>query len=241
MFLAELHNDLAKYISEWKKAEEAIKDAEYAEKDLNVASIVELRYAGRRFIEVIEYYLNNHSSTSGDDINVLRKIIFEATQNCIRARNDAIDVIVTFINDYFADIEDKYTVAVVRTYFKEYTEIRSKMFQMQDIISKSRTRALDERHELYDEVHKEYLPRVVELYRQMILSEDLIEKDILQARERADAERANAERRLNEERRRSQRNQRITWSIAITSAIIAICSLTVAIFNYLSSASITGP
>ncbi|HET9274078.1 MAG TPA: hypothetical protein VFO09_07410, partial [Methyloceanibacter sp.] len=86
---------------------------------------------------------------------------------------------------------------------------------------------------LYDEIQESYLPEVVSLYRNMVISEDLIQKDIEQARRKAEQERAEQDQRLAEERAQSKRIQMITWSIAGISAVIALGSLTVAILTYL--------
>ena len=216
MFIRELHEDYARYVEEWKKAEVATKLAEQTEQKLNITSILELRYAGRRFIEIIEHCTNNEPHER--DKAKIQKILFEATQNCIRARNDAIDVVMTFITTYFLDVEDRYTSAVVMKYFPQYVEIRNLVFDINTVVSGSRKNAMDERNEAYDRIQNEYLPRASQLYRQMVTSEDLIDKDIRQAQ-------------INKEKEEEKIRKAniVNWSISVVSAVIALASLAVAV------------
>ena len=218
-----LKEPLAKYVEAWRQAEESIKAAEQTENTLNVAPIVELRYAGRRFIEIIDICTNHGCDNYEEKLDEFRSIIFEATQNCIRARNDAIDIIILFITLYFVNAEDKYGVGIIREYFPSYNEIRNLIFQMQDKESESRSKELSGRNQEYDEMQVTHLPRAIELYRGMLLSEEIIEKEIDQANEKL------------EKKKKAQKIQNyISWGIAAVSAIIGIGSLIVSLLLLLN-------
>lgn len=217
-----ISDNLRGYVDEWQKAEKAIKQAEHFENALNITSVTELRYAGRRFTEVIGICLGNATQTYSDaDVELLRNTIFEATQNCIRARNDAVDIIITFLRKYMLDLEDNYTVAVARSYFPKYKDIRCLLFDADDIIATSRQQAMAGRHEMYDNIQLEQLPKLLIFYREMVSSETLLQKEIEQAQRIKENKEAN-----------HKKNLRISWSISIICAIIAIGSLAVAIINF---------
>src|SRR5215216_725916 len=74
----------------------------------------ELRYAGRLIVDALELCVSMapHADTE------LRDRLVEATQNCIRARNDAVDASVTFIHKYLRFMDKTYGAAVLTPTFQ---------------------------------------------------------------------------------------------------------------------------
>ena len=109
-----LDNHLPRLLSEWDRAEEAIKSAELIRGETVFAAVKELRYAGRLIVDALELCVSMapHADTE------LRDRLVEATQNCIRARNDAVDASVTFIHKYLRFMDKTYGAAVLTPTFQ---------------------------------------------------------------------------------------------------------------------------
>lgn len=182
MFDHRIKDDLIELMHEWDRAEGLIKEVELIRNEVVFASILELRYAGRKLIDALHLICENNNNTEdGKLLEIIKHHIFEATQNCVRARNDAVDACISYIHNYFIFIEDQFGGGAVVSYFPEYTDIKLKKTDVEKMISISRDER-DKRQALYDDISDNYIPRIADIYKKMGASTDLMIKDQKSAR-----------------------------------------------------------
>lgn len=76
---------LADIASKWDQAEEAIKLAEQVTHSVTYPAIAELRYAGRRIVDVLNEIANSNEEAR------IAELLHDAKFDCLRARHDATD------------------------------------------------------------------------------------------------------------------------------------------------------
>ena len=86
---------LAEFSREWMYAEETIKLAERVRNEAVFPAIQELRYAGRRMVQVFDITSSNTPLTDEQKKECHRHAI-EAIENCYKAKHDAIDAAVMY-------------------------------------------------------------------------------------------------------------------------------------------------
>jgi hypothetical protein len=91
------------FVASWDAAEEAMKDAEFFRQEVVFASIKEMRYAGRRFNDALKLMLQGDAGPS--HTAAICDLLREASENCIRARNDAVDALISYLYKYFRTVK----------------------------------------------------------------------------------------------------------------------------------------
>jgi len=157
-------------IEQWNIAERRIKAAEQVRANEVVASaIFELRYAGRKVTDALTLILKQdwHNPETYEKIHAY---IADATEDCVKAKHDAIDAIIDFVTTWFYRIELSLGLAAVQQFFPTYIAIRTIIADIQDRISESRGDRTISRDAIYNEIEEKYLPDILALYRQMQFS-----------------------------------------------------------------------
>lgn len=156
------------FLDEWMRAEEILKLTERIRNEAFIPSIKELRYAARRIVQAqIEY---RSGTPNLESINVH---LIEAIENCRKARHDALDSAVNFVQDQL----DKLVLAVgldtVAICFPKYTELKPQLKKVSNLIVESRkTRVtLDDQ---YEQIKRDHLSSICDLYTEMEVARDAI-------------------------------------------------------------------
>jgi len=164
----------------WNEVEARIKDAEDLLGEPVVASLNELRYAGRRLVDLIYLVFSDEPA----DQDEFRSILYEAKQNCIRARHDAIDSLYFEAREYFKSTEKTFNVAIVCKIHPGYLETQRVMREAGKVISQSREERA-RRPELYETIWTTWLPQIMETYHALRTSEQRLVEELALAQSEA--------------------------------------------------------
>jgi hypothetical protein len=101
----------------------------------------ELRYAGRKVIDAIELILTKNIQTDVHTKGKVRAYIADATEDCVKAKHDAIDAMMDFVSSWFSHTEKKLTLRKVQLCFPDYLKTTSIIFDLQDKIARIKSRS----------------------------------------------------------------------------------------------------
>jgi len=148
----------------WMLAEKAIKAIEVLRDGVEEASILELRYAGRREIQarLLRQSCSGREMTAEEE-KQWQDHATEACENCIKARDDAIDSAVMYLNGRVEDAVDKIGLPKVLLAFPELPEFRRRIRQINDLIVESRGDRT-KLNQIYTTVLEEHLPEVLRIF-----------------------------------------------------------------------------
>lgn len=118
---------------EWNKAEQDIKIAEQIGGKVVFPSIKELRYAGRRVVDVLTKLGNG-----GTDAEI-RALLADAKFDCYRARHDAVDAAVAIMNLELEAAVKKLGYDPVLKGFPAYVDLANRIHRAQRKIAESRS------------------------------------------------------------------------------------------------------
>lgn len=183
LFDNEIDKSLHELIKQWNVAERRIKKAEQVRGNEVVASaIFELRYAGRKIIDVIQLALDADIIQNND--NKLKAItnIADATEDCVKAKHDAIDAMLDFIARWFDDVEGKLSLTKINEFFPDYLNTLEKIVVIQDKIAESRQNRTNGRDGIYDDIENNGYDQILTLYNSMNVSQNRIEAEIKKER-----------------------------------------------------------
>lgn len=202
----------------WDALEKRIKRAERVRAEVIYPAISELRYAGRRIIDALR--ISWKTDRTDDDIEKFNGYIAEVENNCLRAEHDVVDALVLFVHKRLDQIIEQFGLPLVREYFPQYIRMIADIRRVDNFISKSRTER-DQRPEIYTEIYNDHLPKIMDLYDEMLASENMI---------MALVEKENA---IEEKRQQNEKYKttflKISTAAAVISVIIAIIAVFVAI------------
>lgn len=150
----------------WDQAERDIKIAEQIAQRVVFPSIKELRYAGRRLIDLIRA-CNENDKQKAD------RLLADALFDCYRARHDAIDVAVSTVAVEMDTIAKTLGYNPVLLAFPKYRELLKLVQDAQQAIVNSRQRRHD-REAIYSAVEGPPLDEIVALYREFKVSEPIM-------------------------------------------------------------------
>lgn len=163
----------------WNQTEAIIKEAENIQYAMVVPAIKELRYAGRKLID----YLISLESGEEDKI---RENLEEFHQCCIRARHDAVDTTLNYIDEYFQKLEERIDPILIQEKFPEYTSTRKLIIETSRTISESRSDRTS-RIDKYSEIIENTLFDIIGAYNKLRGTENLVflSKNILDKQQKA--------------------------------------------------------
>lgn len=142
-------------VSDWNKAESAIKYAEQVNLKVVDPAIYELRYAGRKIIEAVQ--------CAELDQEKSKALLLDARMDCLRARHDAIDAATSkIIVDLDIGIKSLGASRVLNL-FPQWGEVRQQLSNVRSKIAVSRENRND-RDALYETIQAVDLPQVIGLY-----------------------------------------------------------------------------
>ena len=166
-------------LDEWDKAEQAIKQAEMVSSEVCTPSISEMRYAGRRLIDVLRH-------KDKDPIKA-RDLLRDARFDCQRARHDAVDAATVFMKRMVIIATGRFSASNIRDNFPDLIEFRTQLIDAQNKISRSR-HDRENRNAIYDVIQNTDLDRLISLYQRLEASEDLLTKTAEEEKRAAEEE-----------------------------------------------------
>lgn len=202
--------------NEWDRAEKVMKLAERVRAEAIYASVNELRYAGRRFVDA----LRAEHDPNGLEPD-LETCCSEALQFCYRAQHDAVDATILFVQRALNEYESEFGLALLMQHFPSVAELRAKLHEVDDIVISSREDRL-KRRATYNDIIDNQLPSIVEGYRLIHGNRSALEQlaaDTLAAEQRRE-QAAEQERQAREDAEKRAANRFWTaQTIAIFAAL----------------------
>lgn len=181
----QLDRALLELIKQWNVAEERIKKAEQVRGNEVVASaIFELRYAGRKLVDAFALALQNDLKGDQASHDKVHAFLADATEDCVKAKHDAIDAMMTFITSWFDRVERSLGIAALQRYFPDYLKTTGMIAEVQDRITRSRGDRNALRDAIYDDIDREHGPydEVLGLFDRMRRSNDRVAREVLRER-----------------------------------------------------------
>lgn len=164
----------------WDEAEGFIKQAEVITGEAVIPAINELRYAGRRLVDLLQQEV---TLENGVEFDTAHHVFAEVEENCIRARHDVVDAVFFHADEYFRWLEDRFSLPVLCQIYPSYAALRRKMFEVADRIIESRE-SRSKRAELYKDLHTSHLPEIIDAYRVLSSSDERLAQDVAAAKRR---------------------------------------------------------
>jgi hypothetical protein len=177
MLNPELDKLLQDLISQWNIAERRIKKAEQVHgNEVVVPAIFELRYAGRKLIDVLEIVLKKDVRDDTEAHEQARRYLADGIEDCVKAKHDAIDAMVDFVTNWFNEIEQKLGLHPLTELFPEYLDVTSRIADVQDKIAQSRERRGEPRDGVYDSIENDDYQPILQLFNKMRLSRARVQR-----------------------------------------------------------------
>jgi hypothetical protein len=176
---AEIDDALKRLRHEWNVAERRIKKAELVRANNVVASaIFELRYAGRKLIDALTVLQSSDWRLSPEDKQQVLQWLADATEDCVKAKHDAIDAMLVFITTWMARTEESIGLAGLVEYFPNYIEVTGKISNVQDRIAESRYDRTRQRDSIYDDIEGNEYEEILSLYSTMLSAESRVSAQV---------------------------------------------------------------
>jgi hypothetical protein len=185
MFDRDIDAAISQLVEQWNIAERRIKKAEFTTGNQVVFSAVqELRYAGRKLIDV--HHLLQSDKWRTDETEKARILAFlaDATEDCVKAKHDAIDAMMLFVSLWFERTERKLGLSGVTKYFPDYITITGRIGDIQQKIATSRGDRTILRDPIYDDIEVESYEGIISLYDKMKASEPRVQAEVAVERRR---------------------------------------------------------
>jgi hypothetical protein len=144
----------------WNSAEEYVKKVERLRRGLVVgASINELRYAGRRLVEA--YALSKDVAADPSKAREALALLGEVKHFCMRAKHDAMDAAVTYIDQALAKFESEFGADLLNEKFPQYIQMKGLLREVSEVMAQSRgDRAV--RDALYLNIRDDLVPSLID-------------------------------------------------------------------------------
>src|SRR5260370_28518963 len=121
MLTEKLDGRLRELISQWNIAERRIKQAENARAQEIVSSaIFELRYVGRKVVDAIHLVLDKNWENDEAAAEQIHAYIDDAIEDCVKAKHDAIDAVMSFVVRWFWEQERLIGLRNVQQFYPDY-------------------------------------------------------------------------------------------------------------------------
>lgn len=156
--------------AEWNQAEADIKLAEQVSNKVVWPAIKELRYAGRRVVEIIHLML-----TAPENRAEIKSLLDDTLFDCYRARHDAIDVATSKISIDLELYLTKLGYDSIVPLYPEFPELWEKLQSIRDRILLSRERR-HERNEIYATIEAADFGALVKQFNDLRAKQTFIEQ-----------------------------------------------------------------
>lgn len=171
----ELDRSLGGLIEQWNIAEQRIKRAEQVRgNEIVAAAIFELRYAGRKIVDSIEIALAYDLATNPGKRTEVANFVADATEDCVKAKHDAIDAMLNFVTSWFDDLEKKVGAEQLQILFPEYLEVLGSIAGIQEQIAASRADRTRLRDAIYNRIDGNDYERILRLFVSMKNSQERV-------------------------------------------------------------------
>lgn len=160
----ELKASLGKITIEWNKAEELIKLAERVRAEVVMASVNELRYAGRRMVDA--WRVAEQLEAKPELKPEFEGYVQDALFRCHCACHDAIDATVLFVQMAMDEYEKEFGLAALMRHFPEVADLRASLAEADELIVSSR-KDRGKRASEYDKLAVEHLPTIAQIYKKI--------------------------------------------------------------------------
>lgn len=168
MPLSQVHIKVFETIKvEWDQAEADIKLAEQVCSEIVVPAIKELRYGGRRLVDMI------HSVLVDEDPKIIEGLLADATFDCHRARHDAIDAATAKISIDLDIMIRKLKYEAILPVYPEFPKLVAKLDGARGKIVQSRGNRED-RAAIYAAIEVTDLPVLVKEYNDLRQNEPMM-------------------------------------------------------------------
>ena len=142
------------------------------------SAIFELRYAGRKIVDALTLALESNVADNSLHRESIRRYLDDAFEDCVKAKNDAIDAVLDFVTIWFHEIETELGLEGVTKYFPDFIEQTSKIADIQDLIAESRGDRHGSRDDLHDQIERSGYDDILTLFSKMRASKDRVEAQI---------------------------------------------------------------
>lgn len=176
MISPEIDKAFTQLIIQWNIAERRIKKAEQVRGEQIVSSaIFELRYAGRKIVDALELCLSGQVQPGSEIERKVLEYLGDATEDCVKAKHDAIDAMLSFVTVWFDRVEKSLTLNKVQQFFPNYLDVTGKIAGIQESIEESRGNRNTKRDKNYDDIEKDGYDEILALYKKMKTSRDRVQ------------------------------------------------------------------
>jgi len=162
---------LAHVAREWDKAEKLIKEAERARAQVVMASVNELRYAGRRLVDAL--HLQEKAKVDPTAKSDFDRYISEVLAFSHRAQHDAVDAIVLFLQKAIEKYENEFGISLLIEKYPRILDIKASISQADSLIIASRKDRMS-RIEEYDKLAADHCPALLEHYQHLMANKDVL-------------------------------------------------------------------
>ena len=184
MFDDEIDAALRELQTQWNIAERRIKKAELVRASEVVApAIFELRYAGRKLVDAMALILDSEWQCEAKTKQTILRQIGDATEDCVKAKHDAIDAMLVFVTAWFERTEGAIGLDGLVKYFPEYIKVTGKISNLYDRIAESRGDRNKSRDDIYDSIETADYAGILDLYAAMAVSETRVQAQVEAERE----------------------------------------------------------
>lgn len=168
-FSSEARSGFTDLVTAWERAEFVLKTAEMISNGVVLPSVFELRYSGRRMIDVLRVELNESSENTDSNSYYSIHHLRDAIRTTNRATHDAIDASVGATRDaVYAALSSSHPTP-------EINEDLRFLSHVENIIAASRADR-SKRDEAYDYLVVEALPKIVMIHRRYKIAAALSHK-----------------------------------------------------------------
>lgn len=167
----------------WDKTEIIVKLSENVCGAILSTSINELRYAARNLIESI-LILQSESSNN--------LLIDKIEKNLLNAQHDSVDAIIAYIDNFLDNLLNYFDIELTHKYLPNYSENKALIQKLSFIVNESRQERGNSKN-VYDDMVEKDIPKLIEFWKQAIISEKLMKAAALRRQELLDKQAKDAE------------------------------------------------
>lgn len=176
----------ARIADEWDKAEKLIKTAEVTRNEVVLASINELRYAGRRLVDALRAAdacrADPNCVKSKEDLN---RYVSETLSFCQRALHDAVDAIILHVRTQIETYDNTFGPSLLAEKFPVIIEMKTVLRAAEKLIVLSREDRMT-RGEEYEKLALDQIPKLLDSCDQLEANRALL-LELSQEKRRAEA------------------------------------------------------
>lgn len=163
---------LAEVADLWNRVERRAKQVEQFRGEAIIACINEMRYAGRRIVDVLAHQ-NGH--IADDKFNAVENLAI-AKNYLINADHDLTDAVIFFAHRRLLRVIDEHGRTRICEHCPDFEELYPSIQEAQAIVSGSREDRT-RRKEAYEKLASEYVPKIMDLHHRLTMVEALKVKD----------------------------------------------------------------